>query len=172
MRWAPEDRGWGAKGSQPGSASSLTMPAVASGVWIGKLLPLNSLYKWDSPGLNQAGTFVPKSSLKFLLLLKYSLKVLPPPHSSSRLLLAMVSERKNSVRASDNCVPTCPQIRSPTWLAASESSHLLPTQMFCSLLCSIICITHPSVHSPVHHPPPTHLCHCGANYCALRFGPG
>lgn len=135
------------------------MLAVASGVWIGKLslLPLNSLYKWDSPGLNQAGTFVPKSSLKFLLLLKYSLKVLPPPHSSSRLLLAMVSERKNSVRASDNCVPTCPHIRSPTWLAASESSHLLPTQMFCSALfnypynppiCSLAC-------PPILHP---HIC--------------
>lgn len=154
----PENRGWGAKGSQPGSAFSLTMLAVASGVWIGKLslLPLNSLYKWDSPGVNQAGTFVPKSSLKFLLLFKYSLKVLPPPHSSSRLLLAMVSERKNSARASDNCVPTCPHVRSPTWLAVSESSHLLPTQMFCSAsfnypynppICSLAC-------------PPTHLCHC------------
>lgn len=63
--------------------------AVTSGVWIGKLslLPLNSLSKWDSPGLSQAGTFIPKSSLKFVLFLKYSLKVLPARHSSSRLLL-------------------------------------------------------------------------------------
>lgn len=85
----PEDRGWGAKGSQPGSASSLTTRAVTSGVWIGKLslLPLNSLSKWDSLGLSQAGTFIPKSSLKFVLFLKHSLKVLPAPHSSSRLLL-------------------------------------------------------------------------------------